>query len=87
MSRALKEKVKDQVEKLEDNEQLQVFQIVRKYTSQYTRTDTGVFVSMDSLPSECVAEIETYIRFCADQKKQNEEHAKLRKTYEKLINS
>ncbi len=85
MSRESKERLKEQIEKLDDNEQLQVFQIVRKYTKDFTRTETGVFVSTETLPARCLEEIGVYIRFCADQKKSNDEHMRLRKTYERMV--
>lgn len=85
MSRESKERLKEQIEKLEDNEQVQVFQIIRKYTKEFTRTETGVFVSTESLPAKCLEEVGVYIRFCADQKKSNEEHMRLRKTYERMV--
>jgi hypothetical protein len=85
MSREEKEHLKDLLEKLEDNEQIQVFQIVRKYTNEFTRTETGVFVSMDTLPHQCLRELHTYIQFCADQKKNNEEHLRLRRRYEQMV--
>jgi hypothetical protein len=85
MTRESNERLKEQIEKLDDNEQIQVFQIIRKYTSEFTRTETGILVSTESLPSICLEEIGVYIRFCADQKKSNEEHMKLRKTYERMM--
>ncbi len=85
MSREEKERLKELIEKLDDNEQIQVFQVVRKYTRDFTRTETGVFVSMDILPLQCLQEIQTYIRFCADQKKSNDEHMRLRKQYEQMM--
>lgn len=85
MSRQQKEVLKASIEKLDENEQTQIFKIVRKYTQEYTRTDTGVFVSSDVLPEACMKEIEQYVRFCHDQKKRMEEEAKLRKTYERMM--
>lgn len=85
MSRESKERLKEQIEKLEDNEQIQVFQIIRKYTNDFTRTETGVFVSTESLPAKCLEEVGVYIQFCADQKKSNEEHMRLRKKYERMV--
>ncbi len=86
MSREQKERLKERIEKLDEQEQLQVFYIVRKYTKDFTKTETGVFVSLDATPKECLSEIEVYIRFCADQKKSNDEHMKLRKKYEEIVN-
>lgn len=87
MSRQQKESLKANLEKLDENEQTQVFKIVRRYTNEYTRTDSGVFVSSDVLSEECMKEIEQYVRFCHDQKKRIDEEIKLRKKYERLIKS
>lgn len=87
MSRQQKEALKANIEKLDENEQTQIFKIVQKYTREYTRTDTGVFVSSDVLSNDCLKEIEQYVRFCHDQKKRMEEETKLRRKYERLVKS
>lgn len=87
MSRQQKENLKASIEKLEENEQTQIFKIVQTYTKEYTRTDTGVFVSSDALTDACLKEIEQYVRFCHDQKKRMDEETKLRKKYERMVKS
>jgi predicted Ser/Thr protein kinase len=87
MSQQQKEVLKASIEKLDENEQTQIFKIVRKYTNEYTRTDTGVFVSSDVLPKTCLEEIEQYVRFCHDQRKRMDEESKIRKKYERLVKS
>lgn len=83
--RTRKEKLKDQIEKMDVNEQTQLFNIIRKYTNHFTKTESGVFVSADELPEECFRDIERYIDFCSQQKKRIDEQLKLRKQYEKLV--
>ena len=85
MSRQRKETLKANIEKLDENEQTQIFKIIRRYTQEFTRTDTGVFVSSDLLTDGCLTEIEQYVRFCHDQKKRMDEETKLRKTYERMM--
>lgn len=83
--RSKKEWLKDQLDRMDSNEHGQVFNIIKKYTDQFTKTHSGVLVSTDQLTDECLAEIEKYITFRNDQKKQMEEDAKTRKNYERLV--
>jgi hypothetical protein len=84
-SRSKKEWLKDQLDRMEVNEHEQIFHIVRKYTTQVTKTETGVLVSTDVLSDECLKEIEQYIVFSLDQRKRIEEDMKTRKTYERMV--
>ena len=84
--RSKKEWLKDNLDRMEANEHNQVFAIIKKYTDQFTKTQSGVLVSTDNLPSECLTEIEQYIHFCLDQKKRMEDDMKTRKSYERLVN-
>lgn len=77
--------MKDQLDKLESNEHAQVFDIVKKYTEEFTKTQSGVLVSTASLSNECLEEIRRYINFCLDQRKRMEEDQKTRKNYERMI--
>jgi hypothetical protein len=70
MNRLRKEKLKENIEKLDPQEHAQVFSIVRKYTEDYTKTQTGVLVSSDTLSDACLIEIETLVSYCLDQRKQ-----------------
>jgi hypothetical protein len=84
-SRSKHEAIKDSIDKLDANEHLQIFSIIKKFTSNYTRTQTEVFVSSDILNDTCIAEVEKYIHFCVDQRKRMEEDNKTRKGYERLM--
>jgi hypothetical protein len=83
--RSKKEWLKEQLDRMEANEHMQVLNIVRKYTDQLTKTQTGVLVSTDNLTDECLKEIENYIVFSLDQRKRMEEDTKTRKTYERMV--
>lgn len=84
-TRSKKEWLKEHLDSMESNEHTQVFSIIKKYTDQFTKTNSGVLISTDNLSDECLAEIEKYILFCLDQKKRMDEDQKLRKTYERLL--
>ena len=85
VSRNDKEWMKDQLDKLDSNEHYQVFDIVKRYTAEFTKTQTGILVSTASLNDECLEEIRRYINFCMDQRKRMDEDQKTRKTYEGML--
>jgi hypothetical protein len=86
IARTKKEWLKDQLDRMESNEHNQVFKIIKKYTDDYTKTQTGVLVSTNNLNNDCLNEIEQYIQFSMDQKKRMEDDLKTRKNYERLVN-
>lgn len=69
MNRAQKEALKEKVEKLDAQEHAQIFEVIKRYTETYTKTQNGVLVSSDSLPDECLVEIEKMVIFYMDQRK------------------
>ena len=83
MNRSRKEALKENLDRLDANEHAQIFNIIKKYTESFTRTQTGVLVSTDVLPDECILEIEKMIAFYLDQHKMMEADALERKTYER----
>ena len=83
-SRSKKEFLKESIDKLEPNEHSQIFSIIKKFTSNYTKTQSEVLVSSDTLSDECLKEIESYIHFCVDQKKRMDDDLKTRKGYERM---
>ena len=85
MNRSKKEWLKDQLDKLETNEHIQVYSILKKYTDNITRTNAGVFISSDHISDEGLLEMEKYILFCLDQRKRMDEDMKTRKTYERMV--
>jgi hypothetical protein len=69
MNRVRKERLKETLDKLDPEEHAQVFGIITRYTSEYTRTQTGVFVSSDTLPDQCIQEMESLVAYFLDQRK------------------
>jgi hypothetical protein len=69
MNRVRKERLKETLDKLDAEEHSQVFEIMKRYTSEYTRTQNGVFVSSDVLPDQCLVEMETLATYFLDQRK------------------
>jgi len=85
VQRQKKEWLKEQLDRMESNEHIQIFNIIKKYTEQFTKTQSGILISTDNLSDECIGDIEKYVVFSIDQRKRIEEDAKTRKTYERLV--
>lgn len=83
MKRQQKEKLKERIELLDANEHEQIFNIIKKFTTNFTKTESGVLVSSDVLPDECLVEVDRMTTFYLDQHKQMEADALERKAYEK----
>ena len=66
MKRSQKEKLKEQLDKLDAQEQGQIFDIIKRYTDNYTKTQNGVLVSSDVLSDECLLEIEKRVAYYMD---------------------
>lgn len=84
MNRAQKEALKEKLEKLDAQEHEQLFAIIKRYTSQFTKTQTGVLVSSDVLPDECLREMDRMVAFYMDQRKRMEVDAAERKTLSRM---
>lgn len=72
MNRHQKEALKEKLEKLDAQEHEQIFSIIKRYTDNYTKTQTGVLVSSDALSDECLREIDQMVSFYMDQRKRME---------------
>lgn len=83
MNRSRKETLKERLDRLDANEHAQIFNVIKKYTENFTKTQNGVLVSSDSLPNECLEEMEKMVSFYIDQHKQMEADEAERKTYER----
>lgn len=68
MNRSRKERLKEQLEKLDPEEHAQIFAVIQRYTQTYTRTQTGVLVSSETLPDECLLEVERMVAYFLEQK-------------------
>jgi hypothetical protein len=69
MNRLRKEQLKERLEKLDADEHAQIFEIVKRYTAEFTRTQTGVLVSSETLPDSCLVEMELMVTYFFDQRK------------------
>lgn len=83
MNRSRKELLKERLDRLDANEHAQIFNVIKKYTESFTKTQTGVLISSDILPDACLLEMEKMVTFYLDQHKQMEADEAERKTYER----
>lgn len=79
MKRNQLEVLKERIEKLDAQEHAQIFEIVKRYTSNFTKTQSGALVSSDTLPEECLKEMEKMVSFYLDQRTRMESDALERK--------
>jgi hypothetical protein len=83
MNRSRKEKLKEQLERLDPQEHTQIFGIIQKYTDKFTKTEQGALVSSDNLSDECLLEIEKLVLFYVDQRKRMDTDATDRKLFDR----
>lgn len=83
--RSKKEWLKEQLDRMDINEHAQVWTTIKKYTDQFTKTQSGILISTDVLSDECLTAIETYVNFSMDQRKRMEEDIKTRRSYERMM--
>lgn len=69
MKRHQKEKLKENLERLDAEEHAQVFQLIKQYTDSFTKTQNGVLISSDNLSDECLLEMEKMVNYYLDQRK------------------
>jgi hypothetical protein len=63
MKRNQLEVLKEKIERLDAQEHAQIFEIVKRYTENFTKTQSGALVSSDNLPEECLKEMEKMVSF------------------------
>jgi hypothetical protein len=69
MNREQLERLRDRMDALDTQEHAQLFEIVKRHTQKFTQTETGVLVSTDHHPGECLQELDRMISFFTDQRK------------------
>ena len=84
-SRSKLETLKEQIDKLEQNEHKQIYNIIKKASSHVTKTQNGVLISTDTLDDNTLTEVDRYVNFCLDQRKRMDDDSKTRKMYERMV--
>lgn len=86
MKRNQLESLKEKIDRLDVHEHAQIFELIQRYTQNFTKTQTGALVSSESLSEECLKEIEKMVSFYMDQRKRMEADAIERKTMKNELN-
>lgn len=75
--------------KLSDEEHIQIFQMLDKHNIPYTLNCNGIFVSLSSIPVECINEIKTYVDKCIKTvlDREYEERHRLSQSKQKQLNN
>jgi len=69
MNRSQLDALREKIDGLDPQEHAQLFEVIKRYTDRYTKTQSGVLVSSELLPSECLQELSTMVSFYSDQRK------------------
>lgn len=69
MNRSRKEQLKERLDRLDPEEHAQIFETIKRYTDNFTKTQNNVLVSSDVLSDDCLIEIEKLVAFYIDQRK------------------
>ena len=79
MNRGQLERLRDAMDGLDTQEHAQLFDVLKRYTTQYTKTQTGVLISSEHLSAECLQELDRLVSFYVDQRKRMDADAQERK--------
>jgi hypothetical protein len=69
MNRVRREKLKENLDRLDADEHAQIFEIVKRHTDSFTKTQNTVLVSSDVLTDECMMEMEKMVSYYLDQRR------------------
>lgn len=72
MNRVQLEALRERIESLDPQEHAQLFEVIKRHTEKYTKTQMGVLLSSDCLSAACLQELSTMVSFYVDQRKRME---------------
>ena len=81
MNRYQLERLRDTIDALDTQEHAQLFDVIKRYTDKYTKTQSGVLIASDALPLECLTELDRMVSLYADQRKRMETDTLHRKSF------
>ena len=67
MNRSRKERLRENMDRLDPEEHAQIFDIIKRHTDNFTKTQNKVLVSSDVLPDSCLIDIEKMVTYYLDQ--------------------
>ena len=78
--------IKNNVSLLSQNELNEIFKILHKNDSKYTKNNNGVFVNLNWLDNDILVEIDNYINFCIKSNKEIKKHEIMKNIYNENMN-
>ena len=60
--------IRESIGKLDTNEHLEIFKIIKNYTDKYSENNNGIFINMSYLEDEALWKIHNFIEFCLENK-------------------
>ena len=73
--------MRDQIEKLEKRQHIEIIKIIQKYNINFTENRNGIFLNMKDLTKVCIKELNNYLSYIDIQQKQLNSAEKIKKTY------
>ena len=79
--------IRESIGKLDTNEHLEIFKIIKNYTDKYSENNNGIFINMSYLEDEALWKIHNFIEFCLENKIQLNDDQEERKNYKEIMSS
>ena len=73
--------MRDQIEKLDKRQHIEIVKIIQKYNINFTENRNGIFLNMKDLTKICIKELNNYLSYIDIQQKQLNSAEKIKKTY------
>lgn len=78
--------IKNNISLLSQNELNEIFKILHKNDSKYTKNNNGIFVNLNWLDNDILIEIDNYINFCIKSNKEIKKHEIMKNIYNENMN-
>jgi hypothetical protein len=75
------QELRDNIEKLEKHQHLQIVKIIKKNKIEFTENRNGIFLNMKDLNKNAIGEITQYLKYIDIQQKHLDNDEKIKKTY------
>jgi hypothetical protein len=74
-------KIKKIIDELNEDEQNEIFKIIRSHNSNYTLNNNGAFINMNTLSEHTITEIHKFLLYSNDNKELEKERIEEVKNY------
>ena len=76
-------KIRDTIEKMSTIHHIKFFEIIKKYSIDYSENRNGIFINMNTFNEDIINELNKYILYIDQQEKQLIETEKIKQDFEK----